>query len=244
MASTAEKPGIRRPRSPAYPAINLHEALERAKKLYDAHGRSSASIEAILDEWGYKPRSGAGMVRVAALKQFGLLVDQGAGPDRRGKLTDLALTLLVEDPSSDEWKEAVREAARHPRIYRDVLEQFEGRLPNSDSALRSYLIRQRDYTPQGVRELIPGLRATMDFAELDVTARLSPDEPDRETPKPGKVSPPGPGSGMQALRAPLGGGRAIEVQMPERVTNREWELFEANLAAWKLATVQDEEPEE
>jgi hypothetical protein len=238
---STEEGGPRRPRSPAYPAINLQEAIDRARKLYDAHGRSSASIEAILQEWGYKPRSGAGLVRVAALKQFGLLVDQGTGPDRRAKLTDLALTLLVDDPSSDEWNEAVREASSHPRIYRAVLEHFEGRLPNSDNALRSYLIRQRGYTEQGVRELIPELRATMDFAGLDVAATLSPREADKEAPKGGRMTPLEPG--MQTLRAPLGGERAIEVQIPKRMTLREWELFDANLAAWRLATLQDEESE-
>jgi hypothetical protein len=37
---------------------------------------------------------------------------------------------------------------------------------------------------------------------------------------------------------------AVLVQMPERMSPKEWELFDANLAAWKLATPQDEEPEE
>src|SRR5207249_11431587 len=62
-----------KPRSPSYPGINLEEAIERAKIIYERERRHETAENTILEHWGYKPKSGAGIMTLAALKAFGLL---------------------------------------------------------------------------------------------------------------------------------------------------------------------------
>ena len=73
--------GSRKPkkqRSPSYPAIDLQAALARAEQLHAREGRHWAPVVAVLDAWGYNPKSSGGLLAIAALKRYGLLDDRGA----------------------------------------------------------------------------------------------------------------------------------------------------------------------
>src|SRR5438552_17689881 len=103
MSEPAHKP--KRQRSPSYPGIGLEVALERARSLYREEGRNAAPNEAILHHWGYGPKSGPGLVTLAALKRFGLLTGEGSGKSR---LSNFALRIILDErEDSPERAEAI-----------------------------------------------------------------------------------------------------------------------------------------
>jgi hypothetical protein len=160
-------PKPKRPRSPSYPGIGLEEALERARTLYQHQRNHAANVDVVLQHWGYKPKSGAGGVVLAALKKFGLLVDEGSGDARSARLTDLALDILLDArEDSGARDEAIRRAALSPSIHRELLEENDGILPPSDAGLLFHLTRERGFTDAAARELIRELRGTLAFAKL------------------------------------------------------------------------------
>jgi hypothetical protein len=182
------QPKAKRPRSPSYPGIGLEEALERARTLYQHQRNHAANVDVVLQHWGYKPKSGAGGVVLAALKKFGLLVDEGSGDGRTARLTDLALDILLdarEDSAARE--EAIRRAALTPSIHRELLEQNDGILPPSDAGLLFHLTRERGFTEGAARELIRELRGTLAFAQLADGNYVSRQEPDKPAAAPTEV---------------------------------------------------------
>src|SRR2546428_9885873 len=81
----------RRIRSPNYPAVNLGEALAKAKTFYDVEDRHQANIEVASKHWGYKNAAAGGGLIVAALTSFGLMEDEGSGAERKVRLSPMGL---------------------------------------------------------------------------------------------------------------------------------------------------------
>src|SRR2546425_830513 len=106
----------KRQRSPSYPGIGLETAIERARELYKQEGRNAAPNDAILGHWGYKPRTGPGLVTIAALKRFGLLDSEGSGKSR---LSNLALRIILDErEDSPDRDAAIKQAALTPSIHK------------------------------------------------------------------------------------------------------------------------------
>ena len=87
----------KRERSPSYPAIDLEDALEKARILYEAERRNAASISVMVEHLGHKSGSGLGAVIIAALKKFGLIVDEGSGNRRKVRLSEEALKIIADE---------------------------------------------------------------------------------------------------------------------------------------------------
>lgn len=176
-------------RSPSYPGIDLAQALDKARVVFQHESRNSAPVSAILTHWGFKATSGPGTVALAALKKFGLMEDQGNGPNRTAKLTDLAFRILLDErEESPERAAAIREAALKPGIHADLWTKYAGDIP-SDATLRHHLRVDRKFTGSGADEFIRQFRSTIDFAKLKEAGSISPergemdDDPDEEEPK-------------------------------------------------------------
>jgi hypothetical protein len=168
------KPKARRVRSPAYPGITLEEALSRAESIRKAEGRNEAHVDTILSHWQYKPKSGAGLVVLSALIKFGLMIDNGSGKNRKARLTDLALKILLDDrPESQERLVLMREAALAPSIHRELWDKYQAALP-SDLNLRYYLRSEKGFSDNAADELIQEYRQTLAFTKLDESANISP----------------------------------------------------------------------
>jgi hypothetical protein len=155
-----------RPRSPGYPAIDLKTALDRARALHKFEGKNRAPVGTILEHWGHKPTSGAGMVTVAAMKKFGLLETEGSGPSRKGRLTEEALRILLDEREPSSERDAlVRSAALKPAIYSEIWAKYSSGMP-SDANLKHELVWERGFTPGGAAEFLGPFHRTVAFAGL------------------------------------------------------------------------------
>lgn len=172
----------RKGRSPAYPGVNLETAVQRARQLYDQERQHATPVETIAQHWGYKSMNGPGSVTLSALKKFGLAEDEGAGADRRARLTDLAID-IIENPSAEVRDAAKKEAALNPAIHQEMWQKYGVSLP-SDPNLRWELTRERGFTETGADEFIPEYHETLQFAEMREDASSTApvhEAPTRET---------------------------------------------------------------
>lgn len=243
----------KRERSPSYPGITLETALERAQRLYDTERRNAAPADTILQHWGYAPKSGAGMVALAALKKFGLLTDEGMGSHRLGRLTDLALKIIRDHrPDSQERAEAIQEAALAPGIHRELWERYRAEGLPSDPTIEHYLVNERGFTESGARELIQEFRNTLSFARIGEDDRM-PDS-DGDTAQHGGKGMTGDGGGTALLdrkqgqakvvQLPLASGKWATLQAPFPFSEQDWNLMLSVLQAMKPGLVAEPDEDE
>lgn len=241
-------PSPKKGRSPSYPAIPLDAALERAQALHDKEGRNPAPITAIHRHWNYSPNSGPANLALAALKKFGLLVDEGSGKERRARLTELAITAL-RHPDSTKRKQAIQEAALKPAIHRELWEQHDGELP-SDETLDWELTQERQFTATGAREFISQFKRTVEYAQLadagtigrqDVGAQDGGNsgdpesQPDRDGARRDAMS-----GNTLSIPVPIIGGTPVTVAGQFPISEAAWTQFMAVLAAMKPGLVASE----
>lgn len=180
MSDQATERKKRKQRSPSYPGIGLEAAIERARILHEQEGRNPAPINAVLQHWGYSSKSGAGMVAVAALKKFGLLVDEGRGTDRKARVSNLGRAIILDGrEDSPERDDAIRRAALSPDIHRELWNKYSGTLP-SDATLRHFLRFEKGFTDSAADELIAQFRETVSFAQLSPSDTVSDGDSDAE----------------------------------------------------------------
>jgi hypothetical protein len=230
----AQETKPRRERSPNYPGITLETALERAQRLWDREKTRPARVDLILKYWGYSPKSGGGLVALAALKKFGLIEDEGSGPNRQAKLSGLALRILRDRrPGSVERAEAIREAALFPSIHREIWERFgEAGLP-LDEELQFYLEQERGFTEGGAREFIQELRSTLAFAGVEPSDTIPADEEDsgasgdqdQMTQPPATMVNPGAGQTQQTVPIPVPVGAWPVLTAPKPMSDEDWEAM-------------------
>lgn len=240
----------KRGRSPSYPAISLDVAIERVRVLYNAVRRNWVNVDTALSYWGYKPKSGAGLVLIAALKKFGLGADQGSGDQRQVQITESAFRILIDDRESSAERDAlIREAALKPTIHSELWEYYQGSLP-ADQHLRIHLIGNKAFTENGADEFIPEFRRTIEFARLGETGIISGDQVDKMNSPEERTMPDAPvkereeadrikdddqptPAGVRIYRWGLSGDREAEVRIPGSLTKDDIEVLEAYLSVAK-----------
>lgn len=115
-----------RQKSPPYPSIPLHVALERAAQLREVAKGFSVPLQSAANAWGYSPTSSSVTSVVGALNQFGLLDESGSGETKRLKVSALGESILMDKrPDSLARKEAIRKAALSPKIFLELWERFQ-----------------------------------------------------------------------------------------------------------------------
>lgn len=242
----------KRARSPNYPGIDLESAVLRADTLYREERTLAASVSTILKHWGYdSPKSGLGSVSLAALKQFGLLVDEGTGPSREARLSSLALRIVQDKrPNSAERQQALREAALMPKIHQELWNFYERSLP-SDANLQFHLVNKKRFSERGAQQFIKQFKKTLAYA--DVTPdNLSLPEEDNPTQQGKETMPTAPTEtteftpstttdlGIQSLTIPLSPEERATFSLPRRMSKAAWEHMVAVLEAMKPGIVVDE----
>jgi hypothetical protein len=152
-------------RGPAYPFINLEQAVNLTRKLYDYAKRTPANLSAVVkDKWEYTPTSSSGVKAIAALKYFGL-AEVSAGTDKSEsiKITDRAYRILVDEQDSEERKQALRDACLSPKAYKMCWEKWGVELPQS---MRSSLIFNEGFIETTVDGFLTNYRKSLQFSGL------------------------------------------------------------------------------
>ena len=163
-------------RSPNFPFIPLQLALERARQFYDGEKRGAAPLQSAAEHWGYSPTSSGALQTVSALKQYGLLADEGGGPVRKLKLTDAALRILLDQrPDSAEREEFKRQASRRPAIAQEVYEKWPDGLP-SESTLRHFLLLERHFADANASRVCKIIQENEAFTSTAALATISEDQ--------------------------------------------------------------------
>lgn len=151
-------------RSPAYPAIDLQEAVSLIEKLYPVAMKHPVGADVVAEAWGYKALASASPY-VAAAKHYGLLEEKRVGNDRMLQMSSLARDIAVDkEGESPERMSAIKQAAVMPSIFAEMWEKWGGDLP-PDGEIRRYLERERDFNPKYVARVASNYRASLDFAK-------------------------------------------------------------------------------
>ncbi|WP_254507838.1 hypothetical protein [Anatilimnocola floriformis] len=171
-------------RSPAYPSINLQEAIEKASVIYRHEKRHAVPVDVVVCEhFGYETAASSGGLRaVAALKQFGLLVEEDGGTEsRQVRLSNLALDILIaENESSPERLKAIKTAALSPPLHRKIWEKYGGHLP-SNASLSAFLIREMEFNDAHVDKFIRQLSQTVAYARVAEPDTIEDDDDDLDS---------------------------------------------------------------
>ena len=193
-----------RGRSPSYPGIDLATALQRARTLYEREQHHAAPTHTIVRHWGYVADSGPGLVTLAALKKFGLLLDEGKGGKRMARLSPLALRIIKDrrEPSP-ERTDAIREAAFLPKIHQELWDRYGGLLPSDDNLMFELETNQR-FTESGARELISQFRRTLGFLDGLDGDKIASEDREQDEPKDDEgAKRPGSKVNPKHMHAPL-----------------------------------------
>lgn len=148
-------------RSPNYPAIGLHDSIQRVRSLWAKEKRTPVPPDVAAKAIGYSSLSGPSRTAIGALRQYGL-VDRD---DRNVRVSDLALRIL-HSPDQDEELKALQEAALKPDLFAQL---FNTHASASDDAIRSYLITKLDFSESGARQVAKTFKETISLARLNAT---------------------------------------------------------------------------
>ncbi len=178
-----QKTKVPRHRSPAYPAISLRKALERARQFYAVQKQHPAPVEAAVGIWEFAAKSSGGAQTIAALKQYGLMSETDERGKRKVQLSERALRIIRDEREpSPERDEAIRQAALLPKIYAEMWDKWNVDLP-ADATMRLFLIHDKSYNEASVADLITTYKDTIALAKLA--------ESDKEELVVGRVEKPG-----------------------------------------------------
>lgn len=152
-------------RSPAYPAIDLKEAVSLIEKLYPAATKHPLGADVVADAWGYKAMASASPY-ISAVKQYGLLDEKKQGGDRMLQLSSSGKDIAM-DPGgkSPERLAALKSAAVRPTTFDQMWEKWGKDVP-PDGEIRRYLEREREFNPKYVSRVAINYRTSLEFAML------------------------------------------------------------------------------
>ena len=156
-------------KSPNYPGVDLSTAIELARKLFSGEvGRGEFTPDDAARAWDYSSVSGPVRVRIGALRQYGLIERVEGSRISNAKLSRRALVLVLHQPGSEEYREAIREAALAPPLFKETFETH----PNAaDGVLRQFLVIDKNFTDYGVNRFVKSYKRTLSLASLDAAGQ-------------------------------------------------------------------------
>ena len=167
-------------RGPAYPSISLSDAVHRVNQIKDAGAsRTLLPPDTIYKIWGFKGASGASRPIMASVGYYGLFHYEGRGEQRRHRLSDLALRIVLDKlPDSVNRPKALREAALRPPVFSKLHDDL-GLPPPADVVIEHHLL-MAGYSESAASQIVTIYKATLEYAGLLQPANIPPDEPPGE----------------------------------------------------------------
>lgn len=123
-----------------------------------------------------RPHECGVLLLVGALKQYDLMIEEGgAGRQRKLKLTELALRIILDDrPESEERERFKAQAARAPAIMDDIYERWPEGSP-SEQTLKHFLVLDRHFNDQTASKAVRIIKENELFTVNTVVGNLSAD---------------------------------------------------------------------
>jgi hypothetical protein len=157
-------------RSPAYPAIDLGEAIERAKALYDQDKTAVVAMDTAAKHIGFAKAHGQALMFLSALRKFGLVEYPSDG---KVVVTRRAVEILTFPNGHERKLRAMQEAALNPAIYSELLEKYKDSGLPSDEAISAELVADRGFNPSAVGAFLKDFRESLEYAGLLSDGMLS-----------------------------------------------------------------------
>jgi hypothetical protein len=222
-------------RSPNYPAVGLEAAIASAKALYGKSGKATVSPEAAVMDMGFRSMNGPARSRLSALRKYGLIEETKSGV----RVTDRALTLFHPQADAEGYRQAIRDAATAPALFRELM---AAPVP-SDDALRLSLLK-RGFGASGANLFIQAFRDTQklvndvfqgyDSPNVQANGSGSPARPDQPM-----IEQPVRQPGMRAVQVPLSAKTWATLQAAFPLTEEAWDQLLAVLKVMKPGLVID-----
>ncbi len=148
-----------------YPSLNLEQAIERARVLYERERYNPTPIDLIAKHWGFKGiNTGPASTAYSAVKQFGLLDESGSKGQRKAAVSQRARAILTAP--SDVREKEICAAALEPVMNKLIWERY-GANTGSPESFTWHLTSELGFSDTGAREFAKQYQATIRFAGLD-----------------------------------------------------------------------------
>lgn len=220
-------------RSPNYPHLNLEDAIQRARTIWEIEDRNEVNQKVVAEHLGYSGLTGSANVTISAMRKFGLLEGKG---DALRISTD-ALILLEGSKDHPEYRETVERAAFSPNLFAELRNEYSGR--PSEKNLSFQLLR-KGFTKSAASKAAKTYLETLDFvAEVNTgyTEPSNEDSTDKTTTRqavravhtnlvagPARLHASSGGSGMKQDVYPLSTGDVV-LQWPTEMSSDDLDEF-------------------
>jgi hypothetical protein len=174
-------------RSIAYPFITLDAAIARAVQFWEKDRKTAVPSAVAIKHWKFSEKSSGGRQTIAALIQFGLMLDEGFGDKRLVRLTERGIDLAILPPDDPQRLVHIQAAARSPKIYAELLSKW-AELP-SDSTIRYFMLKEKNFNQNAVDGFIEDFRSTIRYAKISQSDTM-PSEQEAASPLGTDVQPP------------------------------------------------------
>lgn len=158
-----------RTRSPNFPVVDLEAAVEFTRQIEQIAKRHPIPTSAVIEKaWKLKAGSSRGLQLVAALKQFGLIQDEGAGESRHVKLTEEGAKVVLNHPDRSRL---IKDMALAPKIHSHIWNQYGGGSLPPDETLTHYLLFDHEppFNSSSIDAFLKQFRNTIDFSGLGLS---------------------------------------------------------------------------
>jgi len=228
-------------RSPNYPVLGLPMAIQNACKIYQQEGNVPVPSEALLRDLGFSGPTAPALRTVAALKTYGLLVEQGG----EYRLTDDALQVMQLGEGDPERQASILRLCDRPEIFQQLKKKYPEGLP-SDRTIKIVLVKEWGFSDAAADGVLAAFRQTMAFVKQVTGAPDDKSAADRSvevmssltlpvvrsngglafTPPAPPVAPSRPSAAAALVHVwSLGGGVTVELRSNAPLASEHFELL-------------------
>lgn len=152
-------------RSASYPWIDLETAVGRLGEFWKEEKAYEVPIASAYKHWGYGAKSSGARLTLAAMLNYGLLMDKGANEQRTVKVTPLGVDLVMP-PNAEAKARALKLAAQKPKIFAELLKTMNPEDLPSNQTIAHYLVTKKGFNPNSTETFLKNFKGTIKYAGL------------------------------------------------------------------------------
>lgn len=210
-------------RSPTYPVIDLREAINRTRMLFDKEGKNPVPRLLAVKDMGYKSLSGRALQILSSLYQYGLIIRERGN----ARISDEAFTILNAPEGSPDKAKALADCSLKPTVFQELYNEFRDELPSDDNLM--WQLRQRGFAKIAAETIISCYKETIEYAKPEQKEYIA-----EEAPQIGQKPPLQPISTTGVVWTfPLPDEKSATLTISAQPTQKEIDLIKIILDAYK-----------